>query len=248
MIRRRSFHPAPADLPKEIPIFPLGGGLLLPGGRLPLNIFEPRYLAMVEDALAAKGRLIGMIQPRPQTPVNGGDDGDESGDDDDDDKNLYPVGCAGRIVSFAEIDDGRYGITLLGVCRFALSAEVGGRRGYRRAQADWSGYLADLAVDGGGGAMNDNEKVDRKALIKNLRAYLERRGLSADWDAVGKVDDAELITSLAMLCPFSDDEKQALLEAEDRRRRADMLMALLQMGQHGDFDEDRAGADRAAAH
>ena len=223
---KRSFHPAPADLPGEIPIFPLSGGLLLPGGRLPLNIFEPRYLAMVEDALGARGRLIGMIQPDPAKPSR----------DDGEDEHLYPIGCAGRIVSFAEIDDGRYGIALLGVCRFGLAAEIDGRRGYRRARVEWKPYLSDLAEGG-------EEEVDRKALIKNLRGYLERRGLSADWDAVGKADDAELITSLAMLCPFSDDEKQALLESD---RRAEMLLALLQIGQHGDFDDDRAG--RPSAH
>ena len=152
-----AFEPRPEDLPRDFPVFPLPGALLLPRGKLPLNIFEPRYLAMTEDALGA-GRVFGMIQPDPRLPEGPNGPG------------LYRVGCLGRLVSFSETDDGRYLITLLGLSRFAVSEELPMRRGYRRVQADFSPFLADLAAVADAAA-----GYDRAALLQALRAYFGRR-------------------------------------------------------------------------
>jgi len=200
------------DLPDGFPVFPLPGALLLPGGRLPLNIFEPRYLAMTEDALAA-GRLLGMIQPDPQRPrsANG--------------PALYRVGCLGRLSSFSETDDGRYLITLTGVIRFAVAEELPGRRGYRRVRGDFSAFADDFADP------QPPVRIDRDALVAALRGYFAHRGFEANWDAIGKMDDDVLVTTLSMVCPFEPAEKQALLEA-DVSARAATLLALLQMGAH----------------
>lgn len=207
--------PLPADLPDTIPIFPLPGALLLPGGRLPLNIFEPRYLAMVEDALGS-GRMFGMIQPDPTLPP--ARDGSGPG--------LYRVGCLGRLASFAETDDGRFLITLGGVARFRVVEELALRRGYRRVRADYAGFAADLR--------EEPAPLDRPGLVGALRGYFRARGIEANWEAVEQTPDAMLVTTLAMVCPFEPAEKQALLEAADAAERARRLVALLQMGAHGD--------------
>jgi Lon protease-like protein len=209
-----AFHPQLADLPPEIPIFPLSGALLLPEGRLPLNIFEPRYLAMIEDALAA-GRMLGMVQGDPSQPRIDGD------------SQVYKVGCLGRISSFAETDDGRLLITLTGVARYRIVAEVAGRRGYRRVSADYTGYAADLDIGG------DPPALDRAALLAALRPYFRARGIEANWEAVEQTADAMLVTTLSMVCPFEVREKQALLEAAGAAERASMLIALMQMDSHG---------------
>ncbi len=209
-----AFHPLPEALPAEIAVFPLPGALLLPQGRLPLNIFEPRYLAMVEDALG-EGRLFGMIQPDPAAARG------EAG------PALYRVGCLGRLSSFAETDDGRFLITLAGVVRFRVAAEVGMRRGYRRVRADYGAFLHDLdlaAVPAG---------LDRAALLGALRPFFRSRGIDANWDAIEQMSDATLVTTLSMLCPFEVAEKQALLEAATPADRAAMLVALLQMAALG---------------
>jgi Lon protease-like protein len=199
----------PARLPAEIPIFPLQDALLLPGGRLPLNIFEPRYLAMVEDALAA-GRLLGMVLPDPAFPRVAGR------------STIYRTGCLGRIASFSETGDGRYLITLLGLLRYDVVRELPDHpAGYRRVRADVSPYLADLEPAPG--------NMDSAALLDALWPYFAARHIDADRAAIERIPPAELITTLCMICPFEGREKQALLLAPDPRRRAELLIALLRM-------------------
>lgn len=198
------------DLPAELPVFPLSGVLLLPRGRLPLNIFEPRYLAMTKDALAPP-RLIGMIQP-----IDAADERDA-----DARPPLYGIGCAGRIVAFSETDDGRFLMTLTGVARFEVESEVAMRSGYRRVKAKWDRFRSDLVPD--------ESAVDRQALFKSLKPYFDSRGLKADWSQVDKTGDERLIAMLSMVCPFEPPEKQALLEAKDLTARAEILKGLLEM-------------------
>jgi uncharacterized protein len=207
------FPPAFEDLPEEIAVFPLAGALLLPGGRLPLNIFEPRYLAMTEDALGA-GRMFGMVQPEPGAPRG------ETG------PGLYRIGCLGRLSSFAETEDGRFLVTLTGVARFRLGQELPMRRGYRRVRAEYAPFRADLDP-------SSEVRLDRAALLAALRAFFRVRGIEANWEAVEQTSDSMLVLTLAMVCPFEVREKQALLEAPGPQDRAAMLIALLQMGAHG---------------
>ncbi|MBI1208113.1 MAG: peptidase S16 [Azospirillum sp.] len=196
-------------LPAALPIFPLAGVLLLPRGRLPLNIFEPRYLAMVEDALAGE-RLVGMIQPT-------------AAERPDRDQPLYRIGCAGRITAFNETDDGRFLITLTGICRFAVAGELGMVKGYRRVEPDWQRFTGDLqpAAPGTG--------FDRSRLIEGVQAYFKVQGLAASWDAVAALPDAPLVTTLAMICPFPANERQALLEASDLAELCRLLIGLIEM-------------------
>ena len=208
-----AWAPKPSDLPAEIAVFPLTGALLLPLGRLPLNIFEPRYLAMTEDSLC-QGRMFGMIQP------NAGEPGGAHG------PSLYRVGCLGRISSFSETDDGRLLITLTGVARFSVAEELPMRRGYRRVRADYAAYLGDLEA-------TPRLVLDRARLEESLRAYFRANRIEANWDAVRETPDAMLVTTLAMVCPFEPREKQALLEAPTLQDRADMLLALVEIGAHG---------------
>lgn len=204
-------HPRWQDLPGEFPVFPLTGALLLPRGRLPLNIFEPRYLAMVEDSLAMP-RMFAMIQPDPHAPET------ETG------PGLYRIGCLGRLSSFSETDDGRFLITLTGLIRFNVAAELAMGRGYRRVRGDFSPYLADLDQT------PQPMGVERDALLTALRGYFARRKFEANWDAVRRMPDEALVTTLSMICPFEAAEKQALLEAATEADRAATLLALLQMG------------------
>jgi len=193
--------------------------VLLPGGKLPLNIFERRYLAMVDEALET-GRVIGMVQPdelRASGPNGPG---------------LYRVGCLGRLTSFSETDDGRYLITLSGQARFTLGVELEMRRGYRRVRGDFSQFQADLRPDEGA--------IERDALLASLRPYFAAMGFDANWDAIGAMPDATLVATLAMVCPFEPPEKQALLEAPGTAERAQTLLALLQMGAYS-ADPGRSG-------
>ena len=208
-----------AALPGEIPVFPLPGALLLPGGKLPLNIFEPRYLALTEDALAA-GRMFGMIQPDPMVPDT------ETG------PGLYRIGCLGRLTSFSETEDGRYLITLTGLLRYRIVAEAPMRRGYRRMLVDYAPYLAELdtPADASAAAIG----LPRETLLGALRGYFTRRGFDANWEAIRKLGDAALVTTLCMVCPFEPAEKQALLEAPDLPARTDALHTLLQIGAAAD--------------
>jgi hypothetical protein len=212
------------DLPRELPVFPLTGVLLLPRGRLPLNIFEKRYLAMFDDAIAGD-RLIGMIQP--SDPAAG-----------DMEPPLYSVGCAGRITSFNESGDGRYLVALDGVARFRIVEELAPRRGYRRVVPDWSSYGVDL---GEADLVETGGAVDRHRLIELLQAYFRQRQLSANWEAIGQTPDERLVTSLAMICPFDPPEKQMLLEAGCLSDRAKLMMSLLEIAiaGHGGGDSPR---------
>ncbi len=208
------------QLPDTIPVFPLTGVLLLPRGKLPLNIFEPRYLNMVQDALASN-RLIGMIQPRDGGMGNH--------------PPLYDIGCVGRITSFSETEDGRFLITLTGISRFRIAGEVPTTRGYRRIIADWSTFATDLDED----APCD---LDRASLDGTLRAYFKQQGISANWDSIAQAPLDRLITSLAMICPFDAPEKQALLESPDLNARAKLLLALVEMAVHQGGDNEGGGA------
>jgi Lon protease-like protein len=205
----RPFQPRFEDLPATIPVFPLAGALLLPDGRLPLNIFEPRYLAMVEDALGAR-RLIGMIQPA------------DPAESTEDRPALYDTGCVGRIASFAETNDGRLQITLVGVSRFRVRREVEGVRGYRRVEADWAPFRSDLDPIG-------EVKLDRKRLMAALRAYLKLHEMEVDWAAIEGTADAALSIVLPMSCPFEPREKQAMLECATPGERGRTLITLMEM-------------------
>ena len=202
-------------LPSQIPIFPLPNALLLPEGQLPLNIFEPRYLAMVEDALGTPGRLIGMVQPV-----------DDAGE-------LFGIGCAGRISYFKETGDGRFMIALNGVCRFRLAGHRLTERGYRLADVTWDEFRSDLG-DGEGGI------ADRDHMFAVMRRYFDTQGFEADWEQIERSDDSAILNTLAMVCPFDVAEKQALLEAEGMRRRADLLIAMMEMALHGDEGQNDA--------
>ncbi|MCS6930680.1 MAG: LON peptidase substrate-binding domain-containing protein [Acetobacteraceae bacterium] len=209
-----AFHPRFEDLPAEIAIFPLPGALLLPEGRLPLNIFEPRYLAMTQDSLA-NGRMFGMIQPDPSAPATPHGPG------------LFRVGCLGRLSSFAETEDGRLLITLTGLIRFRVAEELPPRRGYRRVRADYAPFAADLETG------RTHPGIDRAALLAALRPYFRGRGIEANWEAIEQTADPLLVTTLAMVCPFEVREKQALLEASTPADRAAMLIALMEMDRLG---------------
>ena len=201
------FDPTVADLPWDLPIFPLTGVLLLPRAQLPLNIFEPRYLNMISDALG-DGRMIGMIQPRQP-------------DDESETPEVFPVGCSGRITQFEETADGRFVINLRGIARFKIAEELPLRDGYRRIETDWSGYHGDLTEPA--------EEVDRKRLFVSLRPYFEAREIDANWDAIHDTPSERLINSLAMICPFEPLEKQALLEAPTLADRLEVLTSLVEM-------------------
>jgi Lon protease-like protein len=211
-----AWAPSAATLPAEIAVFPLTGALLLPFGRLPLNIFEPRYLAMIEDSLA-HGRMFGMIQPNAADPAGASGPA------------LYRVGCLGRISSFSETDDGRLLITLTGVARFSVAQELPMRHGYRRVRPDYGAFVGDLDA-------RVRPILDRERLEDSLKAYFRANRIDANWDAVRETPDAMLITTLAMVCPFEPREKQALLEAPSIQDRADMLLALVEIGAHGGPD------------
>lgn len=235
------FDPALDELPGILPIFPLQGVLLLPGGRLPLNIFEPRYLNMVRDALSGH-RLIGMVQPilddeepgdfEPEPLEDASfDDPESARASDPGSAVVYRTGCVGRIVAFSETDDGRYLITLKGLSRFRILRELPPVEGYRRVEADFSGFEDDVARQAGG--------FDRPRLMDALRSYFEREGIEADWEAIEEASNDRLITSLAMVCPFSSAEKQALLEAPDLAVRAEMMTTILELAILG---SDHSGA------
>jgi Lon protease-like protein len=209
-----AFHPRLEDIPSEFAVFPLAGALLLPRGKLPLNIFEPRYLAMTLDSLTA-GRMFGMIQPDPNAAKSG------------DDPALYRVGCLGRLSSFNETDDGRLLITLTGVIRFTIAAELSRRSGYRRVRGDFSRFTSDLPP------VRLPVEIEREKILTSLRSYFSRRNVEANWDAIRGLSDDMLIVTLAMACPFEAVEKQALLEAPTDADRAATLLALLQMGAAG---------------
>ncbi len=195
-------------LPGAIPIFPLAGVLLLPRGRLPLNIFEPRYLDMTRDAMAAD-RLIGMVQPR--NPARGGRN-----------PPVYRTGCVGRITECSETRDGRYEITLTGVCRFDIAQELKGACTYRRARVTYAPYQADFREDMAC-------TIDTPHLLTLLHTYFPLEGIEVDWNTIARVPGERLVTALAMLCPFAPSEKQALLECATPDERARVLTSLIEI-------------------
>jgi Lon protease-like protein len=199
-----------ADLPAQIPVFPLGGALLLPSGQLPLNIFEPRYLAMV-DAAMASDRLIGMIQPALDAPPDNAR------------PPLCKVGCVGRITQFAETGDGRYFITLSGISRFRVVEELTVDTAYRQCRISVDGF-GDLSEP-----LSGEDDVDRSVLLSTFRDYLDANGLDADWESVNAASNAGLVTALSMMSPWGPPEKQALLECADHAERARTLIAIAEM-------------------
>lgn len=202
-------YQGPADLPEVIPVFPLGGALLLPRGHMPLNIFEPRYLAMVDAALAGD-RLIGMIQPA-------------EADEGVDHPSLMAVGCVGRITEWSETGDGRYLITLTGIARFRLVDEVAGDAPFRRARIACAPFVEDFQPRLG------EDAVDREALLDALRAFSDARSVEIDWDGVGHASNEALVNALSMMSPYGIREKQALLEAPDLKTRSELLVAITEI-------------------
>jgi Lon protease-like protein len=222
---RHGFEPGFADLPRSMAIFPLTGALLVPGGRMPLNIFEPRYLAMTRHALAQPDRLIGMVQPKQR--------GIERKLDPDAQPEVESVGCAGRIIAFEETDDGRYQVTLSGLIRFRTRSELPrAAGGFRLVEPDFAPFAADIA-------QGDFNLGGRARFIATLKGYFETRSATVDWKAIDAMGDRQLVISLAMLCPFSPDEKQALLECRDLVQLGEMLLALFELAVRGRADDQR---------
>jgi uncharacterized protein len=201
------------ELPDTIPVFPLAGALLLPRAKLPLHIFEPRYLQMLEDAMKTKHRLVGMVQPR-DVPGSA-------------EKRLQSIGCAGRLTGFSETDDGRYMITLSGISRFRVVQEVSGFTPYRRCTVDWSPFNRDL------GGTEDDNGFDRAPFLAILGRYFQAMDLSTDWGSLKEADAELLINSLSMLCPFEPEDKQALLEAPSLQTRRETLVTLFEFSLRG---------------
>src|SRR5580700_5343839 len=201
----------PADLPEDIPVFPLPGALLLPRGQMPLNIFEPRYLAMVDDALSSGRRLIGMIQP----------DGAHPGSEER--PSLYRIGCVGRITQLGETGDGRYLMELTGVARFRVSEELAVPTPYRQCRVSYAPFADDFI------ARKGEDAVNRPALLAALAAFLKANDLKADWDGIENAPNEALVNALAMMSPYGAAEKQALLEAPDLKTRAEILVAVTEI-------------------
>jgi Lon protease-like protein len=212
------------DLPEILPVFPLSGALLLPYGRLPLNIFEPRYLNLVLDSLG-QGRIFGMVQPdydKLERPKGAAAIGKEALGDEREPA-LYGVGCMGRVSSFEETEDGRLLITLKGLARYRIIEEVEGQRGYRRVRVSYDAFKTDMEPMG----VFD---LDRDTLMERLKPYLDAQGMRINVDAVKGLSPGALVTSLSMICPFDPREKQALLEVQSMSHRAETLLTLLRMG------------------
>ena len=203
----------PADMPDQIAIFPLPGALLLPRARFPLHIFEPRYIAMLDAALATKHRLVGMIQPSA-TPGSK-------------DKRLHSIGCAGRLTGFSETEDGRYMVTLSGISRFRILREVEADTPFRQAEVSWAGFERDT------GQMETDPGFDRPAFLDLLERFFSAQQLSTDWDSLKEAEDELLINSLSMLCPFAPEDKQALLEAPSLQTRRETLVTLIEFALRG---------------
>jgi Lon protease-like protein len=201
----------PVDLPETIPVFPLPGALLLPRGQLPLNIFEPRYLAMVDDTLRDGHRLIGMIQPDPAHPGS------------DDKPNLFRIGCAGRITQLAETGDGRYVLQLTGVSRFRVEQELDVHTAYRQCKVTFAPFADDFVARSG------EDAVDRDAVLAALTAFLKANNLKTDWGGIESAPNEALVNALAMMSPYGVAEKQALLEAPNLKTRAEILIAVTEI-------------------
>ncbi len=207
-----------ANLPQTIPVFPLPGALLLPRSRLPLNIFEPRYLAMLDDTMKTEHRLIGMVQPVDMQSGSGA-------------ARLHKIGCAGRLTAFQETEDGRYMITLTGVSRFRIKETQDGFTPYIRADVSWTSFERDL------GRREIDKAFDRPAFLKTLRRYFDTAQLASDWESLKEAEEELLVNSLSMLCPFDPEEKQALLEAPTLQNRRETLVTLMEFALCGGNDE-----------
>ena len=207
-----AIYKGPDDLIDVIAVFPLSGALLLPRGQMPLNIFEPRYLAMIDDALRSGHRVIGMIQPDPSHPGP-----DESK------PHLFQVGCVGRISQFAESGDGRYAIQLTGVARFRIEQELAVTTPYRQCKVTYRPFADDFI------ARKGEDEVDRDALLGALTAFLKANNLKADWEGIESAPNEALVNALAMMSPYDAAEKQALLEAPDLKTRAEILVAVTEI-------------------
>ena len=205
-----SYH-GPGDLPDVIPVFPLAGALLLPRGQMPLNIFEPRYLAMVDDALRSGLRLIGMIQPDPALPAP------------EEKPHLYKVGCVGRITQIAESGDGRYLMQLTGIARFRLDQELALETPYRQCRVRYDDFVDDFT------ARKGEDEVDRTSLLRTLSDFLKANNLKADWQGIESAPNEALVNALAMMSPYGAAEKQALLEAPNLKTRAEILIAVTEI-------------------
>jgi uncharacterized protein len=201
----------PSDLPDVIPVFPLPGALLLPRGQMPLNIFEPRYLAMIDDALRSGFRLIGMIQPDPAHSES------------DDKPTLFRIGCVGRLTQFAESGDGRYLIQLTGIARFRVEQELETTTPYRQCRVSFLPFEQDFTARLG------EEAVDRKAVLTALTAFLKANNLKTDWGEINDAPNEALVNALAMMSPYGPAEKQAMLEAPDLKTRAEILVAVTEI-------------------
>ncbi len=207
---KNPFDPLFEDLPERLPIFPLEGVLLLPQGDLPLNIFEPRYIAMVDDALRSN-RLIGIIQPSGYAAANG--------------PAIFSMGCAGRITQFQETEDGRYLLNLRGLCRFRVEEELPLFHGYRCIKPDWTNFAPDMEYRG-------CPNLDRAEFNQILKVFFEQHGLTVSWALIEDIPNDGLVTALAMVCPLSPSEKQALLEAPCCQTRANLLFKILGLSIH----------------
>jgi Lon protease-like protein len=204
-------YASPSDLAAVIPVFPLPGALLLPRGQMPLNIFEPRYVAMIDDALRGGRRLIGMIQPDAAHP------GPENR------PNLYKVGCVGRITQLAETGDGRYLLQLTGIVRFHIEEELDVATPYRQCHVNYAPFVGDFE------ARRGEDKVDRTSLLRALADFLKANDLKADWEGIENAPNEALVNALAMMSPYGSAEKQALLEAPDLKTRAEILVAVTEI-------------------
>ncbi|NDW45873.1 LON peptidase substrate-binding domain-containing protein [Ruegeria sp. PrR005] len=208
-----------ADLPETLAVFPLPGALLLPRSRLPLHVFEPRYLQMLSDALKTPQRLIGMVQPNPCRSDSG---------------KLHQIGCAGRVTQFSETEDGRYMITLTGISRFRVKSEVEGFTPYRRCNVCWKGFDRDLERE-----CEADARFARDPFLRLLKRYFSARDLATDWETLCQADDELLVNSLSMLLDFTPEDKQALLEAPCLKTRRETLVTLIEFALRGGPDEDR---------
>jgi Lon protease-like protein len=204
----------PADLPSRLPLFPLRGAILLPGSTLPLSVFEPRYLAMVDDVIAG-ARILGVIQPTGSDQQNESPEGKGVP--------LRRVGCAGRITAYQELEDGRLSIVLTGLSRFDVVGEAESGKAYRVASVSYDRFASDFTRGLG------EEQIDRKTLLQALRNYLDQNQLKTDWSVIERASSEFLINALCVMAPYGPEEKQALLEALDLKSRADVLVALSEM-------------------
>jgi Lon protease-like protein len=207
-----AIYKGPDDLPSVIAVFPLPGALLLPRGQMPLNIFEPRYLAIIDDAFRSGTRIIGMIQPDPAHPGH-----------DENKPHLFGIGCVGRISQLAESGDGRYLIQLTGVARFRVEEELALGTPYRQCRVTYQPFIDDFT------ARKGEDEVDRKAVLRALADFLKANNLKADWGGIENAPNEALVNALAMMSPYGPAEKQALLEAPDLKTRAEILIAVTEI-------------------